>query len=117
MNDVKLFGAVGDGVTDDTEAIRKAIDFTKSQRGGQVYFPPGVYVITDTITIDSPVGFVGAGSNSLSLVTDGSYNNVTTMLAWYGSNKIMIDYVGRIDGVIFMDIAIHGRNTATTGIR
>jgi len=117
MNNVKNFGAVGDGTTDDTNAIRQAVAYTKGLKGGQIYFPPGIYVITDTITIDAPVGLVGAGSNSLSLQTNGSYDDVTTMLAWYGGNKIMIDYVGRIDGVVFMDIGIHGRNTAITGIR
>lgn len=36
----QMFGAIGDGEADDTEAIQKAID-----GGGTVYFPPGVYMI------------------------------------------------------------------------
>ena len=43
MNNVKDFGAKGDGTTDDTLAIRQAIDYVKSQNGGQIYFPSGVY--------------------------------------------------------------------------
>ncbi len=39
MNNVKDFGAAGDGVTRDTTAIQKAID-----AGGMVFFPPGVYL-------------------------------------------------------------------------
>lgn len=117
MVNIKEFGAVGDGVKDDTTAIKNAIDAVKKLKGGQIYFPPGVYVVTDTLTIDSPVGFVGASNNSMSIVTDGSYNNVTTVLSWQGTNKVMIDYVGRIQGVVFMDIAIDGRNSVTTGIR
>ena len=39
MNDVRDFGAVGDGRTKDTAAIQKAID-----AGGMVFFPPGVYL-------------------------------------------------------------------------
>ena len=35
---VKDFGAVGDGVTDDTQAIRDAID-----AGSEIYFPAGTY--------------------------------------------------------------------------
>lgn len=39
MNNVKDYGAVGDGKTKDTAAIQKAID-----AGGIVFFPPGVYL-------------------------------------------------------------------------
>lgn len=43
--DVKAFGAVGDGKTDDTDAIQKAIDEAK-KTGGTVYLPSGRYSIT-----------------------------------------------------------------------
>jgi len=48
---VTAFGAKGDGVTDDTAAIQAAITFvcnayTSPTGGGSIYFPPGVYVLT-----------------------------------------------------------------------
>lgn len=43
--DVKTFGAVGDGETDDTLAIQLAIN-SVGTKGGFVYFPAGVYKIT-----------------------------------------------------------------------
>ena len=117
MNNVKDFGAVGNGSTDDTTAINNAIAFTKAEGGGQIYFPPGVYKVTSTITIDGPVGVVGAGCNCQSIQVNGTYSNVTSVVAWYGGSNIMFDYTGRIDGVVFSNIALDGRNTSTIAIR
>jgi hypothetical protein len=47
--DVKKFGAKGDGLTDDTRAIRAAIAAAENQRPVPVYFPEGVYRISDTL--------------------------------------------------------------------
>lgn len=47
------YGAIGDGVTDDTAAIQAAINAVPSaanSAGGVVYFPPGMYRITSTLT-------------------------------------------------------------------
>lgn len=47
MADVRNFGAVGDGTTDDTEAIQHAVD----DGDGVLEFPSGTYRITGTIEI------------------------------------------------------------------
>ena len=39
---VRDFGAVGDGIHDDTKAIRAALDFLPE--GGRLYFPAGTYL-------------------------------------------------------------------------
>jgi len=57
------FGAVGDGVTDDTAAIQAAVD--SMTEGGILYFPTGKFRLTDEITIP-PVGALilqGSGGN------------------------------------------------------
>jgi hypothetical protein len=48
---VKECGATGDGVTDDTEAILKAIKLG-SEKLLSVYFPKGSYKLTKTLTIE-----------------------------------------------------------------
>ena len=55
---VKDFGAVGDGVTDDTLAIQAAINYVCNQTtttigngGGRLFFPAGKYRFTDTLRV------------------------------------------------------------------
>lgn len=45
---VKEHGAIGDGLTDDTKAIQKAIN-AAAEKGGVIYFPNGVYNIAGPI--------------------------------------------------------------------
>ena len=74
---VKDFGAVGDGVADDTAAIQAAIDATSSgwifnggslyTGGGTVFIPRGIYVISSTLTMKVGVRLVGEGYRATSL--------------------------------------------------
>lgn len=48
---VKWFGAKGDGVTDDTVAIQKALDYVRDKGGGIIYFPDGKYMLYERLYI------------------------------------------------------------------
>ena len=48
---VKLFGATGDGFTDDTQAIKKALETIGKLGGGIIHFPKGVYRWCELLTI------------------------------------------------------------------
>ncbi|MFD5308321.1 glycosyl hydrolase family 28-related protein [Streptomyces ardesiacus] len=61
------FGAVGDGTKDDTAAIQAAIN--AAGYGGVVYFPKGVYRISQTL--DLPRGVTLQGSHSNLMVGPG----------------------------------------------
>jgi sugar lactone lactonase YvrE len=51
---IRTLGARGDGTTDDTDAIRKAIETHKA-----IYFPSGQYRVTDTIVLRPDSVLVG----------------------------------------------------------
>lgn len=61
---VKDFGAVGDGVTDDASAIQATINSISSAGGGIVYFPEGTFKVNSTINVGSNITISGAGINS-----------------------------------------------------
>jgi hypothetical protein len=44
--DVKSFGAKGDGITNDTAAIQRALDYVRLAGGGTVVFPLGTYLVS-----------------------------------------------------------------------
>src|SRR5262245_9786048 len=68
---VKDYGAVGDGVADDTRAIQAAIDERNAAQNGvagvgAVYLPPGRYRITRSLILSGSGAFslAGAGVSS-----------------------------------------------------
>lgn len=77
---VKDFGAVGDGVTDDTAAIRYALS-----TGKDVYFPAGAYKITDQLTAYNGQIISGSGMDSTELRIDGSFNLSATSVLQLGT--------------------------------
>jgi len=47
IENVRSFGAIGDGRTDDTEAFQKALDTLGSQGGGTLLIPNGIFMVSD----------------------------------------------------------------------
>lgn len=66
---IKDFGAVGDGIADDTAAIQAAIDATPAG-GGTVYVPTGLYLIDPAVSIIVKTGLTifGDGREASQLV-------------------------------------------------
>lgn len=68
------YGAEGDGSTDDTAAIQAAIDAATAASGGIIFFPPGTYLITDTLDVDDELVLMGAGSKRSVISIDNASN-------------------------------------------
>jgi len=59
------YGAAGDGETDDTKAIQRALADIGDGGGGTVYLPQGQYRITDQLTVPEGVELRGAAGTVL----------------------------------------------------
>ena len=102
---VKDFGAVGDGVTDDTAAIQSAIDYA-APLGKAVYFPSGVYRTTQT------VGFTRSDAQQFGLHIVGENNVYTEIKADHSSGAVLA--LNRSFGSV-SDIALTASTSRNTG--
>ena len=110
---VKDFGAVGDGVVDDTTAIQAAVD-----EGGTVFLPKGIYKITSTIDITNPgcLTILGEGSTPQTALGQNimDYTFKGTAIYLDGAATSVINY--QIDNFVggncvIKDIMITSSNT------
>lgn len=71
---VKWFGAKGDGVSDDSEAFQKAIDYWKGTRqilhqdldkAGEIFVPAGTYIIGTRLCVYAGIKIKGTGPTSI----------------------------------------------------
>jgi hypothetical protein len=65
---VKEFGAKGNGVDDDTEALRRALVKAGEMKESIVVLPPGLYPISAPIWVPSGVTLQGAGARNSILI-------------------------------------------------
>ncbi|GID03137.1 M10 family metallopeptidase C-terminal domain-containing protein [Pseudomonas sp. 008] len=116
---VQNFGAKGDGITDDTAAIQRAIDAAAAAGGGQVYVPTGTYIVSGGVEpsdgclmLKSNVYLYGDGMGATTVkVADGSDTKITGVIRSaygeqthdFGVSNLTIDgnrdnTTGKIDG-------------------
>jgi hypothetical protein len=130
---VKDFGAIGNGVADDTAAIQNAIDAFE----GGIFVPKGTYSVLSTITVkngcslildkgaiinyDAASGVVFQLEKNSNLIGDTSFVNLTD-ITWTGQ-AVVIDGAEQLDfensvvisGITFVaNIATAGNPTANS---
>lgn len=115
---VEDFGAVGDGVADDTSAIQAAINYIGAAGGGVVRLPKGVYKTTSTLTIDyNSVELVGDGGLSVNfplvlgsagVVGQGQHTGATRIFASFTLGPVI-----RVkkNAVALIELCIDGSET------
>ena len=117
---VKDFGAVGDGVTDDTAAIQAAFNTLSAYTNRSIYFPPGTYAISNTLTAVTGLTsaqFIGASGYD---GTRGPLNNsLRTSLKWIGSTNAATAMVkfDQANGVLWRGISLNCNYKAGYGLQ
>ena len=103
---VKDFGAVGDGVADDTDSIQDAIVATTTSKA--LFFPSGTYTFsTQLVFTTSKIGIIGEGSGTTFLKYTGA--NTTNDLIVVGNG------VSAIVNVNFTGFTLYSTTTMTAG--
>ena len=92
---VRDFGAVGDGVTDDTAAFQQALDKAGETHGSVVFAPVGKYLVKTHLNIPAYVTLKGVWEAPQAFVQ----NKGTTLLAVEGA--------GDPDGTPFITMNYH----------
>lgn len=93
---VQDYGAVGDGITDDTAAIQAAIDAAST--GGIIYLPPATYIVDPAVSLrlSSNQTLMGAGRASILKVKDNS-NVLNNLVKAESVDRVVLDNFA-IDG-------------------
>ena len=81
---IKQFGAKGDGVTDDYNAIRSALNFNNS-----IYIPQGTYLVNTKLVLTSNCKVVGEHRN-LSVIVSGVIGDSLFGITGSSVNNILI---------------------------
>ena len=96
---VKDFGALGDGINDDTYAISKAIDHLNKKNGGVLFFPQGEYLISRTknkgqaycLNSGSNIHFLGSLEGESILKLSNNQRNYTRMIYVVDQNNVLFE--------------------------
>lgn len=101
----QMFGAVGDGVHDDTESIQSAIDYLPN--GGILYFPIGKYVVSSGLSVSHKrIHIYGK------IITDDFSHLSGSTILWNGPENSTI--LTSISPISISNLIIDGNSTITS---
>ncbi len=110
IKNVKDFGAIGDGSTNDTAAIQATIDWTSGADRGTIYFPAGSYLV------NAPLTFNYSGALNICFRGDGEASIISgTVSSGYIFDRKLMSPSNQAT-VIFEKLVIsNGSSSSNTG--
>lgn len=114
---VKDFGAKGDGVSDDTNALRSAFAFIAFRNGGVLRFPEGDYVVTQTLALPSNLTIDGPSGSESNAPTGNYTQRNPTRIKLRGKNLALFRIGECVQKIVIKDVELFGEsNEGTYGI-
>lgn len=104
--DIRQYGAVVDGVTDDTVALGLAIAAAKDSNGGIIYFPAGTTRISTGFS--ATVDFDSEQQGMLIFQGEGSRSRISVGPLTSGNFLVS---VGNLSEFLWRDLLVHGQSS------
>ncbi len=109
------YGAKGDGVTDDTEAIQKALHYAEDN-GLPLYIPAGNYLVSKTITTYTREEDVDKRSDRLNIFGAGHNTKITTAEGFEGDWVFYMDYNRQQGGLLWVHDFVINATVDVSGV-
>ena len=114
---IKDFGAVGDGKTDDTTAFKSAMAFVASRNGGTLQIPEGDFLISSPVAL--PSGLIVKGISAITTLapTNNQIRQSPSRIKLRGTNRAMFRIGECVENISIHDLELFGESDdRTSGI-
>ena len=111
---IKDFGAVGDGRTDDTIAFKSAMAFIASRNGGLLQIPEGDFVVTSPVALPAGVTIQGLTALATTAPTNNVIKDNPSRIKLRGANRALFRIGECVENVVIRDIELYAESTDRT---
>ena len=111
---LKDFGGIGDGNTDNTIAFKSAMAFIASRGGGTLQIPEGDFSVNSTVAL--PAGLIMQGISGVTTLapTNNLVNKNPSRIRLSGSNRALFRIGECVENVVVKDLELYGATTDNT---
>ena len=112
--DIRDFGAVGDGTTDDTIALKSAVAFIASRNGGTLLIPEGDYVVTSPVALVSGIKIQGVSGLQTGAPTNNVVKRSPSRLKLAAKSGALFRIGECVESVVIKDLELYTENNQDT---
>ena len=111
---IKDFGAVGDGTTDDTIAFKSAVAFIASRNGGTLQIPEGDFVVTSPVALVSGIKIQGVAGSTSTAPTNNVIPKSPSRIKLRGTNRSIFRIGECVESIVIQDVELFAESIENT---